>query len=108
MGDVGWLTVSSYVFYCHRGSFSQPTGNPRAARSISGNLLNKLCILSSMSLLGEMMSRNWEKFTKNPCWWKRFCICSFEVFYKVFSRTFILLRQHCHTIDENGLITKMC
>jgi hypothetical protein len=59
MGDVGWLTVSSYVFYCHRGSFSQPTGNPRAARSISGNLLNKLCILSSMSLLGEMMSRKY-------------------------------------------------
>ena len=57
MGDVGWLTVSSYVFYCHRGSFSQPEGNPRAARSISGNLLNKLCILSSMSLLGEMMSK---------------------------------------------------
>mgnify|MGYP006995863378 CR=1 FL=1 len=51
---------------------------------------------------------HWEKFTKNPCWWKRFCICSFEVFYKVFSRTFILLRQHCHTIDENGLITKKC
>ena len=28
MGDVGWLVVTPYAFYCHSGSFSQPEGKP--------------------------------------------------------------------------------
>ena len=35
MGDVGWLVVTPYAFYCHNGSFSQPEGKPRAALSTS-------------------------------------------------------------------------
>ena len=45
------------AFYCHSGSFSQPEGKPRAALSISGNVAKSLFILSSISLLGDMMSR---------------------------------------------------
>ena len=59
MGDVGWLAVTPYAFYCHRGSFSQPEGKPRAALSISGNVAKSLFILSSISLLGDMMSRKY-------------------------------------------------
>lgn len=59
MGDVGWLAVTPYAFYCHRGSFSQPEGKPRAALSISGNVAKSLFILSSISLFGDMMSRKY-------------------------------------------------
>ena len=47
------------AFYCHNGSFSQPEGKPRAALSISGNVVKSLFILSSISLLGDMMSRKY-------------------------------------------------
>ena len=59
MGDVGWLVVTPYAFYCHIGSFSQPEGKPRAALSISGNVAKSLFILSSISLFGDMMSRKY-------------------------------------------------
>ena len=59
MGDVGWLVVTPYAFYCHNGSFSQPEGKPRAALSISGNVAKSLFILSSISLFGDIMSRKY-------------------------------------------------
>ena len=59
MGDVGWLAVTPYAFYCHSGSFSQPEGKPRAALSISENVAKSLFILSSISLFGDMMSRKY-------------------------------------------------
>ena len=46
-------------FYCHNGSFSQPTGKPSVDLSISGNAVKRLFILSSISLLGDMMSRKY-------------------------------------------------
>ena len=57
MGDVGWLVVTPYAFYCHSGSFSQPEGKPRAAISTSGNVAKSLFILSSISLFGDIMSK---------------------------------------------------
>ena len=59
MGDVRWLVVTPYAFYCHSGSFSQPEGKTSAALSISGNVAKSLFILSSISLLGDMMSRKY-------------------------------------------------
>ncbi len=59
VGDVRWLVVTPYVFYCHSGSFSQPEGKPRAALSISGNVAKSLFILSSISLFGDIMSRKY-------------------------------------------------
>ena len=56
---MGWLVVTPHVDYCHSGSFSQPTGKPRAALSISGNAEKSLFSLSSISLLGDMMSRKY-------------------------------------------------
>ena len=35
---------------------------------------------------------HWEKFTKNPCWWVKFGVTSFEMFYKVLRGTLIFLR----------------
>jgi site-specific recombinase XerD len=49
----------NHAFYCHRGSFSQPEGKPRAAIPTSGNVAKSLFILSSISLFGDMMSRKY-------------------------------------------------
>ena len=59
VGDVGWLLVILYIYYCHNGSFPQPEGKPRAALSTSGNVAKSLFILSSISLFGDMMSRKY-------------------------------------------------
>ena len=59
LGRRGYSLTSDPSNYCHNGSFSQPTGKPRAALSISGNVAKSLFILSSISLFGDMMSRKY-------------------------------------------------
>ena len=59
VGGVRWVVATPYTFYCHNGSFFQPEGKPRATISTSGNVAKSLFILSSISLLGDMMSRKY-------------------------------------------------
>ena len=44
----------NYIVCVHSGSLSHPFENPRAARLISGKLENRIFILSSISLFGEI------------------------------------------------------
>lgn len=49
--------VTPHTYCSHSGSFSQPTGIPRAALSVSGNVAKSVFILSNISLSGDIMSR---------------------------------------------------
>ena len=56
---IGGVEAYGGIYYCHKGSFSQPKGKPSALRSISGKSTKSQRSLASISLLGEMMLRKY-------------------------------------------------